>query len=403
MSLLSGMPQRDRRSWARKGKPGPVLQVSLAGILLGGVVLSRLAGVVHVVAGISSLESIAVAAKSCLGAAAGSGLPSAKRQLFSLGPPSAQTARAKYRGRVASAATGAAASSESLEDVKAREQDLLRQLDALREDKSRLVASRRLRIGIVGFGTFGRFLAKTFVKHHDVVVTSRSPYSAEAADLGVSYWPMSEVDKFFEERLDVCVLAVSIVSFESIIELLAPHMAGRELLVVDVLSVKAYPRELLLRHVPADCDLLSTHPMFGPDSGGGPTGWAGLNFVYEPVRITEHPARRDLLEHFLSIWEREGCQMVQMTCDEHDQYAANSQFVTHMVGRILGDQRLTPTPIDTKGFQSLLRVVDNTNSDSFALFYGLYRYNNNSRATINALRCSLDRIVVSLEQASADQ
>mmetsp|Transcript_61649 Transcript_61649/g.199677 ORF Transcript_61649/g.199677 Transcript_61649/m.199677 type:complete len:366 (+) Transcript_61649:263-1360(+) len=267
----------------------------------------------------------------------------------------------------------------------------------------RLVASRRLRIGIVGFGTFGRFLAKTFVKHHDVVVTSRSPYSAEAADLGVSYWPMSEVDKFFEERLDVCVLAVSIVSFESIIELLAPHMAGRELLVVDVLSVKAYPRELLLRHVPADCDLLSTHPMFGPDSGGGPTGWAGLNFVYEPVRVTEHPARRDLLEHFLSIWEREGCQMVQMTCDEHDQYAANSQFVTHMVGRILGDQRLTPTPIDTKGFQSLLRVVDNTNSDSFALFYGLYRYNNNSRATINALRCSLDRIVVSLEQASADQ
>mmetsp|Transcript_61649 Transcript_61649/g.199681 ORF Transcript_61649/g.199681 Transcript_61649/m.199681 type:complete len:156 (+) Transcript_61649:90-557(+) len=133
------MPQRDRRPWARKGKPGPVLQVFLAGILLGGVVLSRLAGVVHVVAGISSLESIAVAAKSCLGAAAGSGLPSAKRPPFSLGPPSAQTARAKCRGRVASAAAGAAASSESLEDVKAREQDLLRQLDALREDKSRCI------------------------------------------------------------------------------------------------------------------------------------------------------------------------------------------------------------------------------------------------------------------------
>lgn len=72
--------------------------------------------------------------------------------------------------------------------------------------------------------------------------------------------------------------------------------------------------------------------MFGPDSGGN--GWGGLPFVYERVRITDHSRAAD----FLSIWEAERCRMVEMTCDLHDKYAANTQFITHLVGRILGKQ-----------------------------------------------------------------
>jgi hypothetical protein len=34
--------------------------------------------------------------------------------------------------------------------------------------------------------------------------------------------------------------------------------------------------------------------------------------------------------------------------------------VTHLTGRILAHQGLRPTPIDTKGFESLLGVVDTT-------------------------------------------
>lgn len=46
----------------------------------------------------------------------------------------------------------------------------------------------------------------------------------------------------------------------------------------------------------------------------------------------------DRMERFLSIWEEEGCRMVQLSCAAHDAYAANSQFVTHLVGRVLGSQ-----------------------------------------------------------------
>lgn len=31
----------------------------------------------------------------------------------------------------------------------------------------------------------------------------------------------------------------------------------------------------------------------------------------------------------------QGCRMVEMSCAEHDQYAAGSQFITHTVGRLL--------------------------------------------------------------------
>ena len=42
----------------------------------------------------------------------------------------------------------------------------------------------------------------------------------------------------------------------------------RSTLFVDVLSVKEFPKRLLLRQLPREVDVLCTHPMFGPDSGG---------------------------------------------------------------------------------------------------------------------------------------
>jgi prephenate dehydrogenase len=104
----------------------------------------------------------------------------------------------------------------------------------------------------------------------------------------------------------------------------------------------------------------------------------------------------DRMERFLSIWEEEGCNMIPLSCANHDAYAANSQFITHLMGRILGAQGLQPTPIDTKGFQSVLKLIENTNADSFDLFYGLYKYNRNSDLTIEKLRASMDDVTRTL-------
>lgn len=176
----------------------------------------------------------------------------------------------------------------------------------------------------------------------------------------------------------------------------------------------------MLQHLPPECDILCTHPMFGPDSGRD--SWRNLNFVYERTRINQvvlddndtlvddrgqvhsihedceaHVEGMDRMERFLSIWEEEGCHMVPLSCRDHDAYAANSQFLTHLIGRVLGSQGLSPTPIDTAGFQSVLKLVDTTTADSFDLFYGLYKYNQNSFETIKKLQTAMEDVVQNLQ------
>jgi len=67
--------------------------------------------------------------------------------------------------------------------------------------------------------------------------------------------------------------------------------------------------------------------------------------------------------------------MVNMSCEQHDDMAAGSQFVTHLTGRLLSKLNLQPCSIATRGFNALLQLVDNTCRDSFDLFYALYSHN----------------------------
>merc|ERR1711871_1655938 len=104
---------------------------------------------------------------------------------------------------------------------------------------------------------------------------------------------------------------------------------------------------------------------FGPESGRG--SWDDLPFVFE--KVTDNNNERT--ERFLSVFETEGCTMVEMDAKEHDENAANSQFATHLVGRLLEQLQLTPTPIDTVGFRTMLALKETVGNDSFDLFYGL--------------------------------
>ncbi|CAI5737141.1 unnamed protein product [Hyaloperonospora brassicae] len=250
----------------------------------------------------------------------------------------------------------------------------------------------RLNIGIYGFGNFGQFLAKTMVKSHDVRASSRTDYSAVAAQLGCKYYASStQLEQFFD-GLDVLVLGVSILSFEYVLSKI-PKQLLENLVVVDVLSVKTHPKQVLLKDLPQNASILCTHPMFGPESGR--YSWRGLPMMYEKVRITsgEHNC---VMDSFLHIFEMEMCRMLEMTCESHDEYAASSQFLTHLTGRILSVQGVRNTPIDTRGFKNLVRLVDDTCKDSFDLFQGLYKFNPNSELQIQKFHESLDAVTKQL-------
>nr|AYE54620.1 arogenate dehydrogenase beta [Microtea debilis] len=247
----------------------------------------------------------------------------------------------------------------------------------------------KLKIAIVGFGNYGQFLAKTLVAQgHTVLAHSRSDYSLIARNLGVTFF--SDPHDLCEAHPEVILLCTSIISTESVLKSLPLQRLKRSTLFVDVLSVKEFPRSLFLQVLPRDFDILCTHPMFGPESGK--FGWGGLNFVYDKVRIGNDEVRVKRCEDFLDIFRREGCRVVEMTCAKHDEYAAGSQFITHFVGRVLEKLDLEDTPINTKGYESLLNLVANTSKDSFELFYGLFIYNKNAMKQLERLDLAFELV-----------
>lgn len=181
-----------------------------------------------------------------------------------------------------------------LEKLKQEEARLATLLASVRQQKLAVLRSRPLNIGVIGFGRFGQFISQSFTKYGNVIGTSRTNYTQIANEIGVTYIPLSNLESFVvDEDLDVIVLATSIVSFEDTVKDLVPHLQKRMEkkgndscpLIVDVASVKEHPREILLKHLPEECDILSTHPMFGPDSAKH--GWQGQAFVYEKTRINK--------------------------------------------------------------------------------------------------------------------
>mmetsp|Transcript_24627 Transcript_24627/g.56433 ORF Transcript_24627/g.56433 Transcript_24627/m.56433 type:complete len:183 (-) Transcript_24627:41-589(-) len=125
--------------------------------------------------------------------------------------------------------------------------------------------------------------------------------------------------------------------------------------------------------------------MFGPNCSLG-RSWEALPFVYDRVRLSDVTRA----ERFLDIFQSHRCRMVEMTAEQHDDYTADAEFITHLIGRLLEQRGLPPTPVNSQGYESLLNIVDMCSSDSFDLFYGMFKYNNHGATTLlTQLRNSL--------------
>ncbi|KAI3458481.1 hypothetical protein Pfo_015144 [Paulownia fortunei] len=242
-----------------------------------------------------------------------------------------------------------------------------------------------LKIGIIGFGPFAQFLVKTMIKQgHSIRATSRSDYTDMCTQLGISFF--RDMSAFLESNNDVILLSTSILSLSQVIKSLPFNCLKQPTLFVDVLSVKEYPRDLMLQVLPHNSDVLCTHPMFGPESGRD--GWKDLSFMYDKVRIRNEAT----CSSFLQIFATEGCKMMEMTCEEHDKLSARSQFLTHTIGRVLAEMEIEPTPIDTKGFEKLVQVKESTSRDSFDLFSGLFIHNRFAKQQLRNVELAFETI-----------
>lgn len=252
-------------------------------------------------------------------------------------------------------------------------------------------SSKNLKIGIVGFGTFGQFLANTMIKQgHTLTATSRTDYSQLCDQMGIHFF--RDITAFLDTDMDVILLCTSISSLSEVVGSMPLACLKRPTLFVDVLSVKEHPKNLLLKVLPEESDILCTHPMFGPVSGKN--GWQNLTFMFDKVRIKDEIT----CSKFLQIFASEGCKMVEMSCEEHDKAAAKSQFITHTIGRTLAEMDIKSTPIDTKGFQTLVELKKPVMGCSFDLYSGLFVYNRFARQELENLEHALHKVKEMLVQ-----
>lgn len=182
---------------------------------------------------------------------------------------------------------------------------------------------RKLKIGFVGYGAFGQCLSKKMTSKHEVRCVDTLDKAKEAAENNVEFYPTLEMSSFLKD-LDVVIISVPILELEETMESLpVEKLKGK--LVVEVCPLNVHPRNVLTTTLGDDVDILCTNPMFAESVSSGSPSWEGLPVVYERVRIAD--VRR--AEIFLSIFEREGCQMEEMAGEDHDAYVADAEFVTH--------------------------------------------------------------------------
>ncbi|MDX2196112.1 MAG: prephenate dehydrogenase/arogenate dehydrogenase family protein [Cytophagales bacterium] len=237
--------------------------------------------------------------------------------------------------------------------------------------------SSKSTLSIIGFGPFGQFIAPHLTPHFEVTVWNRTNRKAETSHLGVQWLPLHECLK-----KEVVILCTSINYFELFLAENAPYI-NPTAMVIDVASVKIKPAELMLKYLPATCEIIATHPLFGPQSGKN--GIENLNFVLCPIRTSRLNCVINFLSNVLKL------NVLIKTPDEHDTQMAYVQALTHFVARVLDAMQIPDTALKTKAYQSLTDTKDYLSGDSLDLFLAIE--NDNPHAALvrqKFLSCAME-------------
>lgn len=213
------------------------------------------------------------------------------------------------------------------------------------------------RIGLIGFGAFGRLIAR-----HAPAGVRLLAYDAAPEAVG-GYSPasrqLSPASLAEAASCPLVVLAAPVAATAAICRQIAPWLRPGTL-VVDVGSVKAQPVADMLANLPAHVEIAGLHPLFGPQSAAN--GLSGLRLVACPVRGRQVFRLAALLKAGF------GLEMQFASPEDHDREMAVVQGVTHMVARLVTALDQRPTRMATRSYALLMQAVEMVRHDNPAVF-----------------------------------
>ena len=229
------------------------------------------------------------------------------------------------------------------------------------------------RVSIIGFGRFGAMLHSLLSKGFEVDVFDKN--SIDNSDV-------NEVSLEDALQNETIFIAVPIRDFENLVKDISKKISSGKT-VIDVCSVKVFPKKVMLDNLSNETDIIATHPLFGPDSLKD----SGSVMTMESVRNTF--GRYDFWKNY---FESQNISIEEISAEEHDMMAARSQGLTHFVGRVIDDFGTNQTRIDTEGYKALHKLVNQTCNDTWELFEDIQNFNPFTEKMISELNESFEKI-----------
>lgn len=217
-------------------------------------------------------------------------------------------------------------------------------------------------LGIIGFGAFGRLIARHLRPYFRLCAYDPAPPTGNAAEFG----DMDFADLETVARSSVVVLAMPVDRIEETVAAVAKHVRPGTL-VLDVGSVKSIPAEVMKQGLPEHVDIIATHPLFGPQSAAH--GIAGLKIAVCPIRGEQNHRFIAFLRRRLRL------DVVVTTPEAHDREVAAAQGLTHLIAKILVRMEPLPTVMTTRSFDLIMQAVGMVRHDAEEVFRAIEQTN----------------------------
>jgi prephenate dehydrogenase len=229
------------------------------------------------------------------------------------------------------------------------------------------------KVSIIGYGRFGAMLHALLSKGFEVDVYDKKR---------VNNSDVNEVSLAKALQNETIFIAVPIRDFESLIHEVKNDIQGKKT-VIDVCSVKVFPKNVMIENLSSQIDIIATHPLFGPDS------------LKDSGSVMTMESVRDLhgrFEFWKNYFKSQNITIEEISAEEHDMMAARSQGLTHFIGRVIDDFGTDQTRIDTEGYKALHKLVNQTCNDSWELFEDIQSYNPYTQKMVSELSESFKKI-----------
>jgi len=219
-----------------------------------------------------------------------------------------------------------------------------------------------MEIGIIGFGNFGKFMAKHLKEKAVVFVTDQNDKCAEAEKIGVIFAPLKTI---LEKK--IIILSMPMENLEKVLHEIKNKITPGTL-ILDVCSLKMFSCKAMKEILPENIEIIGTHPLFGPQSVSNSI--KDMRIVLCDVRSAQETPNK--VKEFC---ENLGLKVFITSPEEHDRQMAVSQALTHFIGQVAKQMDLKRVELSTKTFDDLMNIIEIIKNDTHALFENMQTMN----------------------------